>query len=247
MTFRDRIVLLAVTLAVTWAAVAASAATLELSGPPGASCVINGMDLGFFPLEGPMELEPGLYDIVSTMPGYFPFEKTILLESGQDWIRVHASLLPLKKSTAWKSNLLYAGLGQFYMGKKTKGWIFVLAETSGLLTAMAGESLRLNYRNDYLILKDKYESSINAGDIAEFRSAADTAYTNMEDMQSLRNTGLMVAGGAIALSVLDALLFFPAAEVGPGTVPMQTGSHAPDAAMGSDFFTSFHAGIRVAF
>ncbi len=247
MIFRDRITLLILALAVTCSGFAASAATLELTGPAGASCRINDQDLGVFPLSDPLTLEAGAYVITATLPGFFPFERTILIESENDWLRVRAGLLPLKKSTAWKSNLLYAGLGQFYMGKKTKGWVFALLETGGLLTALAGEAQRLNYRNDYLILKNKYDSSVNAVEIENYRRNTGTAYSNMEDMESLRNTGLMVAGGAIVFSILDALFLFPSAEMGPGTTPLQTSFNAQNAPSNSDFFTSFHAGIRVAF
>lgn len=243
MTLRNQIILLVCALAVTCSIGSVYAATLELSGPAGASCVINGQDLGFFPLEGPMDLESGIYTITATMPGFFPYEKTINLESQQDWVRIHASLVPLKKSTALKSNLLFAGLGQFYMGKKAKGWTFVLAESGGLLVALAGEAQRTNYRNDYLLFEESYSASINGDEIASYRSKSETAYSNMEDMENLRNLGLMVAGGAIVLSLLDALFLFPSAEVGTGSVPIQTGYHSLD----NQGFTSFHAGIRVGF
>lgn len=247
MTFRDRIVLLVLALTTVCLGASASAATLELSGPAGARVFINDQSIGIFPLSGPLELDPGFYDISTSLPGYFPFEKTVYFETSEEWVRIHAILLPLKKSTAWRSNIVYAGLGQFYMGKKTKGWVFALTETGGLLVALAGEAQRLNYRNDYILYKDGYDTAINADEIATYRSKSETAYTNMEDMQSLRNTGLMIVGGAIILSVLDALFLFPATEIGPGSTPLQTGSSNPEASTGSDLFTSFHAGIRVGF
>ena len=54
------------------------------------------------------------------------------------------------------------------------------------------------------------------------------------------------AGGAIALSVLDAIIFFPSVEVGPGPVAPTTGfdSHLqPDAS----WLTSAHAGRKLSF
>jgi len=247
MTFRDRIVLLVLALVLAGGNFAASAATLELSGPAGATCMINDQNLGFFPLDGPLDLESGIYTIKATLPGHFPFEKTIHLQSSQDWVRVHTGLLPLKKSTALQSNLLYAGLGQFYMDKKIKGWVFSLAETGGLLTALAAEAQRSNYRKDYLLLKHIYDTSISNDEIIENRSKSETAYNNMEDMEEMRNMGLMVAGGAVLLSILDALILFPSTEMGPGTVPLQTGFNSVDTNTNSDLLTSFHAGIRVDF
>ena len=50
--------------------VAALAATLEITGPPGASLVINDQDMGFFPLDGPLDLPAGIYNIKSKLRGH---------------------------------------------------------------------------------------------------------------------------------------------------------------------------------
>ncbi len=229
-----------------------SAATLEITGPAGATIVVNNTVMGFLPLAVPITLPPGKYEIKSEMPGYLPFSTQVVLAEVTDWQRLQIRPVPMSKKTAWTSNLLFAGMGQHYMGKSAKGYFFNVAEAGGLLTALAGELKRSNFRKDYLLQMRKYESAINPDDIAYYKGLARTAYGDMEDMESLRTTGLMVAGGAIVLSVLDALLFFPSVEGGVGTVPLQTGFlesgsselvNRPE----TNLLKSVHAGFKLSF
>jgi len=200
--------------------VAALTATLEITGPPGASLVINGQDMGFFPLDGPLDLPAGTYNIKSKLRGHIDYEHTLKLVGDNDWQRVAVRLVPFSRKTAWTSNLL----GQHYVGRKTRGYLYNLAEAGGLLVALFAELDRNNLSKEYLELQDKYNSSINADDITRYREEADQAYSDMQEKEDLRNTGLMVAGGAIVVSILDSILFFPSVEAGVGPVPMDTGA-----------------------
>jgi len=226
------------------------AATLEITGPAGATVVINDRIMGFLPLNQPLTLAPGRYDIKSELIGYLPFETSIVLDEVTDWKRLQIRPVIMSKTTAWTSNLLFAGLGQHYMGKSFKGYFFNAAEAGGLLVAIGGELQRSNYRKDYLLLKDKYDSAINSDDLEYYQRLADEAYTNMEDMEKRRNTGLLVAGSAIVLSILDAVFLFPGAEVGPGEVPLQTGSvefDGPGFSGSQNLLQTVHAGYKLEF
>lgn len=227
---------------------ATHAATLEITGPAGATVVVDDHIMGFLPLTQPLNLAPGTYQVSSELPGYLSFETTVHLPEISDWQRLQIRLVPMSKKTAWTSNLLFAGMGQHYMGKSFKGYFFNLLEAGGLLTAFAGEVQRGNYRKDYLLHKSKYDAAINNSDIAYYKGLTDQAYSDMEDMEQLRNTGLMVAGGAIVLSILDAVFLFPNAAIGPGEVPVQTGS------LDSNLFNdssnplkTIHAGFKLGF
>jgi hypothetical protein len=226
------------------AAMSAGASTLEITGPPGASLVINGQDLGFLPLDGPLELDPGYYSIKSQLPGHIDFEHELRLLGDQDWQRLAVRLVPFSRKTAWSSNLLFAGLGQHYLGQSTRGYIYNAAEAGGLLVALFSELERSNYRKDYLDIMDKYNSSINADDITRYRESADQAYSDMKDQEDLRNTGLIVAAGAIVVSVLDAIIFFPSVEAGPGPAPLDTGSLEPGLWSDPNPLTAAHVAVR---
>ncbi len=226
------------------------AATLEITGPAGATVVINDRIMGFLPLNEPLTLAPGRYDIKSELTGYLPFETSIVLDEVTDWKRLQIRPVIMSKTTAWTSNLLFAGLGQHYMGKSFKGYFFNAAEAGGLLVAIGGELQRTNYRKDYLLLKGKYDSAINPNDLEYYQRLADEAYANMEDMEKRRNTGLLVAGGAIVLSILDAVFLFPGAELGPGEVPLQTGSvefDGPGFSGNQNLLQTVHAGYKLEF
>lgn len=225
----------------------ANAATLELSGPAGALVTINDQPAGIFPLSGPLELAPGTYDIACNWTGYIPFQETVRLLDDDQWMRLQVRLTPLSRKRAWTANIPIAGLGQFYMGKDTKGWVFLTAEVGGLLTALVGETKRGDHRKDYLLLKSKYEAAVDPVDIGYYRKISDKAYSDMEDAESLRNTGLIVAGSAVVLSILDALLLFPSVEAGPGTVPPVSDWEGHSLLTNDNPFTTVHAGVRLNF
>jgi len=225
---------------------AAGAATLELTGPDGTAISVNGQAMGFLPLSGQLDLRAGAYDIRAELPGHQPFTATVRLKNETDWQRLQIRLVPYNKGTAWRSNLLFAGLGQHYLDKPVKGYTFNALEAGGLLVALAAELQRSNDKQDYQLLMGRYNAAINATDIEYYRIKSQETYDHMQDMESLRNTGLLVAGGAIALSVLDAIFFFPAVEVGPGPVAPVTGfdSHLQPA---PSWHTSAHAGLKLSF
>lgn len=224
---------------------AATAGILEITGPPGVAVTVNDEDVGTLPLDGPVGTAVGEYVVKATLPGYIPFEQTVVFFAEEDVNRVTVRLFPLSRRTAWTSSVLYAGLGQFYLGNDTRGWIYTAAETAGLLTAVYGELERSNKKSDYLTIQDAYKSEINGDEAARLRGEMDQAYQDMLDAEDLRNTGLIVAVGAITLSVVDALISFPHVESGPGLVPMQTGFRE-----GIDVdpsVASLHAGVRMEF
>lgn len=224
----------------------AAAATLELTGPAGATVALNDRPLGRFPLADPLDLPPGRYDIHCHQDGHLPYTYTVRLLSNDDWQRVTVRLVPLSRRTAWSSNLLLAGLGQHYLGHGRRGYVYNAVEIGGLLTALAGELQRSNLESDYLKLADLYNRAVNAEEITRLRGEAETKYNDMQDMESLRDTGLIVAGGAIVVSIVDALLSFPAVAAGGGTVPVDTGA-LETPWRGTAHANAMHAGLRLSF
>ena len=248
MTLHFRTICLLFLLGGVLAAIPADAAVLELTGPEGASVAITGRPRGFFPLDHALDLGPGKYLIECRLPGHKDYAWTILLASEEDWQRLHVRMTRYSKTTAVGRNLIFAGLGQHYLDKPAKGWFFNIAEAGGLLTALVAEAGRSNYRKDYLVLIDKYENAINGADIAHYRLKSQEAYQDMEDMEKLRDAGLLVAGGAIVLSMLDAWLLFPAVEMGPGPGLTPSSDEAADAlSSASQHFTTVHAGFKLSF
>ena len=228
----------------------AEAATVELAGPAGAEVFLNDSAIGFLPLGAPLALDPGNYLLRCELPGHQPFELWVRLLSDEETKRIRARLMPLRQRTAIASSLLFAGLGQHYSGQNMRGWVYNILEAGGLLTAITGELQRSNYRKDYLLLLDKYNRQINADQIEYYRQQVLTAYADMEDMEQLRDTGLLVAGSAVLLSLLDSVLFFPSVEAGMGP-PMALNGQAgelPRVAWDSGhFWNTVHVGYRTEF
>jgi hypothetical protein len=224
----------------------AAAATLELSGPSGTVVSLNGRVLGTFPLDGPLDLPPGSYTIRCRRQGHVPCEQTVRLITVSDWQHLTVRLAPYSRRTALGSNLLLAGMGQHYLGNGLRGYVYNAAEVGGLLTALAGELQRSNLKGDYLRLNELYNGAINAEDVLAYRADRDAKYSDMQDMERLRDTGLLIAGGAVVVSIIDALLSFPALEAGAGPVPVDTGVRATPRA-DTETQPALHAGVRVSF
>lgn len=227
----------------------AQAAILELTGPAGASVVVNGRHRGFFPLEHSLDLGPGVYRVDCSLAGHKDYSWEIFLADESDWKRLHVRMTPYSKRTALGSNLLLAGLGQHYLDQPRKGWALNIVEAGGLITALYAESSRSNHRKDYLLLMDKYASAINSNDVAYFQAQAEKAYQDMLDKENLRDTGLLVAGTAVVLSMIDTLINFPGVKVGSGSgiAPAADPETQTSLVFPRDELTTVHAGIKLNF
>jgi hypothetical protein len=192
-------------------------------------------------------VRPGRYEITAELAGYREFTRILNVFDSDETATLHVRLQRLSRATAWRSNVLYAGLGHLYAGKRTRGIVYAAVETGGLLTATAGELRRSNLRKDYLTLLRDYDAAINADVITRLRGEADAKYAEMKDAQSLRNTGLIVAGAAVLVSVVDVLLTFPRVAAGPGpvspTAARLDAGHGPAAIVA----TGVHAGVKLTF
>lgn len=218
-----------VTVSVQAAVAAELGSVVHFAGPAGAELVIDNQNIGTFPLTGPLTLAPGVYRLEATLPGYRPFETELTITDAAGAERfMRIRLDPYRRSHAWTSNILFAGLGQHYLNKSVKGYFFNLVEATGLVAALVGQAQYSNFKEDYLLLKDNYDTAINSDDIAEYKEAADEAYSQMEDSEKLRNAGLLIAASAIVVSIIDVLIFFPDVEAGPGPAPPVVGHGAPD-------------------
>jgi hypothetical protein len=241
------------------------AATLWLTGPTGTAVNVNGATIGHFPLPGPLTVPPGSYELQASLRGYLPYAETIHLVDESEWLHWRVHLLPLSRWTSVTSNLLLAGLGQHYQSRPWEGYLFNVLEIGGLVTALIGELAFQNHRDDYLLLYAEYEQALTEADIDYYRAEAEAAYGKMEDAESLRETGLMVAAGAVVVSMLEAWLRFPALDAGPGLAPDlqtartagadptlpepagRTGHVAPAAGSVGERLAAVHVGWRLRF
>ena len=69
----------------------------------------------------------------------------------------------------------------------------------------------------------------------------------MKDQEEMRDMGLMVAAGAIVVSILDAIIFFPSVEAGAGPVPLDLGAFEAGPWSDPNPLTTVHASVRLEF
>ncbi len=237
---------LVVALAMSLPAGRSDAATLQLAGPAGAAVRINGSVAGFLPLAEPLDLPPGNYEIACDIPGCQPFRTTVRFLLDDEWRHVTIRSVPYSRRTAVLSNVVLAGLGPRYLGKSGRGWLYTAAELGGLATAVVGELARSTAQDEYLLAMDAYREAVNADEIALRRAAADAKYNDAADAADLRDMGLVVAVGAIAVSMLDSWLSFGSVTGGGGELPAVTADAGPLPAAAANG-PSFHTAVRLGF
>jgi hypothetical protein len=200
---------------------AARAATLEIEGPAGAAVTLDGRAVGTLPLAAPLTLAPGDHTVACALRGCETLTTRFTVADPSETRRLRARLTPLRRREALLYSLAFAGLGQRYVGRPTLGLAFSALEAGGLLAGLTGELALRNSRSDYLVLEDAYRHALDPAYIASTRAAADAAWRDVQDAESLRRTGLLVAAGAVVVSALDAWLRFPGLEAGAGAMPEQ--------------------------
>jgi len=218
------------------------AGQVHLIGPPGARVSIDGHDLGMLPLS-PRSLPAGVYEVQCKARGYEPLTQSVLVPEGDAMVHLRLRPLALSRNRALTGSLLYAGLGQWYSGARLRGWAYFTGKTVGLLTALTGELGRSTREADYTNALRTYQQAVEPDQIAFWRRQTDQAYQDLTAMEDLRNTGLLLAGGAWLLSLLDAWLLFPSVDIGSGPVPPAATMHLDRDPMRQ----GMHAAVTVAF
>ena len=178
----------------------------------------------FFPWTVPSNSIPVITPSKASFPVTSIYEHELRLLGDNDWQRLAVRLVPYSRKTAWSSNILFAGLGQHYLGKSTRGYIYNAAEAGGLLVALFAELERSNpARTISTSWTSTTRPSMPTTSPATAKPPTRPTAT-WRTRKDLRNTALMVAAGAIVVSILDAIIFFPSVEGGAGPVPLDTGS-----------------------
>lgn len=216
------------------------AATVHLSGPVGADVRLDGHRLGLLPMAS-LDLPLGVYEIECRARGYENLSQSLVITDND--VTLHVRLRPnqIRRSRAIEGSLLYAGVGQRYMGARWRGWLYTVGETVGLLTALSGEIDRQNCKDEYTNAIRQYRQAVSPATIEKWHDKAEEAYADVADAEDVRNMGLMIAAGTWAVSLLDAWLLFPSVDVGPGPVPCTTA--ATDTPAGR----SLHAAVSIGF
>ncbi len=216
------------------------AATLDIRGPAGAQIEIDGRPLGPLPL-APLTVERGTYVIRCRLAGHQLFTETVEIRHDESDARLQVRPSRFERRTAIMSSLALAGWGQRYLERPRSGWLLTVVEVGGLAAALWGEVSFTNHKDDYKIALDAYENAVSGFEIEQFRLEARDAHDKMGSAQDLRNAGLLAAGGAVVVSLLDAWFRFPSVEAGPGPAPSTALHDSSEATVG------WHAGWRVSF
>jgi len=193
-------------------------AAVTVTGPAGATLLLDGDVVGTLPLAHPLAVAPGRHELAARLRGMRPWQRRFTAAGGDAW-RFHVPPLPLRRREAVLGSLILAGSGQRYLGRRRLGWILTGAELAGGLAGVLGEIAFQNHRDDYLAALADYRAAVNQDEIVRLRRRVESEYADMNDARDLRDAGWTVAAAAVVVSVLDAWLRFPHMAAGPGLVP----------------------------
>lgn len=211
---------------------ASRGATLDVIGPPGAEIVLEGEVLGILPLAEPIELPHGrLLLIYVRKPGHITHEEQVFLERVETEKTVEVELLALSRGTAVAISALLAGSGQFYQGRKTAGWIQLSLQATAWGSAIYGELVFKDKRDEYESLDQQYQDALVPSEIERLRAERDEKWNELKDAESWRNWSLAAVAAIAAYSAFDAWRghnrFFASvqspAESADGTTTAQVG------------------------
>ena len=160
-----------------------TAATLVLTGTPGAVVTLDGRALGALPLDGPLTLDEGRHLVTAVRRGMLDLRREVTLAAGET-ARVHLRMTPLSRKDAALYSLLLAGLGQRYEGRRTLGWALTAVEVGGVLTALVSETSVQNHKDDYVLSQQEYRQAVDADEIERLRAEVEAAHADMQDAAS---------------------------------------------------------------
>lgn len=176
--------------------------------PQGARVFSEDAFMGDLPLD--MELPVGDYKLSITENEYREEEREVtILHKEMAGIKVKLEYLGKTKRKAFLKSTLFPGYGQFYSGKRKRGWFFTLVEM-GLLTGTALTYGQLRSQsNDYDELNQKYLDAENTEDILKYGELRDQKAQRVNSAYTTFYYVASTTAGIWLYNVFDALFFFP--------------------------------------
>lgn len=181
------------------------AATLNVTGLPGAQVVIDGTVVGTLPLSEPLELPHGQMLMLEVRRnGFISHEQQVWLPSPETEMSIDVDLLFLSRKTAVVSSSLLAGTGQFYQGRRTSGWIQMGLQLTAWGSVIVGELAFQDRRDTYETLDQEYQDALAPSDIARLREEREASWNEMQDAKTWRNASIGAVVVIAAYSAFDA-------------------------------------------
>lgn len=175
--------------------------------PVGAHIKIGENIVGELPLKN-YEIKDGSYTINVTARGYERFTTTVNILPNQSE-NISVQLTQKSNRKALVRSLFIPGLGQGYLEKKGRAFLFPLLEIGALAGAYTFNNKYNNAIADYNSLRTNYSSALDQRDIDRYYNQMVSKYDEIDPAANMRN---IFIGAAVAIwlwNVLDAALFGP--------------------------------------
>ncbi|MBL7191068.1 PEGA domain-containing protein [bacterium] len=176
------------------------------NAPPNTEIYLNGKFLALSPLEK-YELDVGEYSFSYRHPDYEKPDKNIPIVITQE--RVSEVKLRMRRKTMARSvsrSVVFPGLGQNYLDRKTKAYLFAAGEIILLAGTTVSAALFNEAVKDYNEARGEYMKQIEPNSIASAREIMYDRYKNVDTYDSQVKAFSYMAGGLWALNIVDVIL-----------------------------------------
>jgi hypothetical protein len=181
---------------------------LSIQGfPRNAQIELNEQKVGLLPTDN-IKLTIGTHNLIVSQPGFYQYEKNIVIDSGDPY-ELTIALKPKSKYAAMLYSTLLPGSGQIYSGRSTQGIILGAASLGCAAVALVFTN-DYNTKNDtYMETKTIYDNNTDLGKMDELYQATEESYTEMEDAHKQAQLMWGITIAVWLYNIADALFFFP--------------------------------------
>ncbi len=150
----------------------------------------------------------GKYRLTVRRHGYETYKTWVTLDPSQH-AQIDVSLSPLTPLKAGGRSLLLPGWGQRYSGQKAKGFIFTLLAASSVAGFFIADHQFDSKYDDFNRMRDAFDAAATFQQKERLEPLLKEAQKEAYDAENTRRIAIGAVIGVWALSVVDAVLFFP--------------------------------------
>lgn len=167
----------------------------------------------------PWEVDRGLtgsYEVTARLRGFEQWKRDIDLKSGEN----RELSIRLTPKRAWKAaarSILIPGWGQNYGERHGKGRAFLLGAAAGGIAWFWTNEIYQDRVDDYRSAREDYFSEDRWEELAALKARSDRAERRADQAYDHRTIAMAATAGIYAVSVIDALFFFPEPSEGSFT------------------------------
>ncbi len=167
-------------------------------------------------------LSPGTHEVRLRLRGFMSRAETIRLGEGEGRT-LFAPLTPKTRVGALLRAAVLPGLGSRYMDRSRRARILAVAGVGSAVAALAFDAEMSDRIDEYESKREAYLGAVTAAEIEAARRDSEAAFDRVEGARETRNAFLIALAGAYAVSLAEAVFFYPFDHSGAAAIERSDG------------------------